>query len=661
MFVGGKMGFLKCKSRRAGAPGGGTGRLSGLALALLATNVLAAIWSQSALADACSPEPTTTTVTAAPNPANPGQSVTLTASIQRSVNTACNPVGTVTFEDGLTPLGSTSATATTPGNASAQIVVSFATPGSHTITALYGGDFPGNLPSSGTTVLLIGSSSGVPTDSLNLRNLQTVATPEGALNSANAIIDAVEGQIFTAFGDDTSPPPQPNPFPPSLPPYPSSGIPSPIVSGPPPFASPPPSTASSGEADDLAKKIAADDRVLDLVKQILKLEHDQKDKNRTGDLAKLVKELADALRDAGLPRFNLGREPSAAVLRKILLDAEQALAANERKLRALGGHGEIPDTDSRISSAFASIDDSSFPYVMPAPARDPAVPDDDSGSLGLAYAPMVKAEAKPAKAPIVARDWFGWTNMAGSGDRMGADTGGLNGTQLNATAGLTHLLSRDVLVGVLGGYEYERYALSSTNSRVTGNGGTIGGYAAVRLTPTLRADGTLAWTDIAYDGSSGAATGSFRGNRWFSGGGLTGVYGLGGGYILEPSARIFGVWERQTAYVDSLGTAQPGNSFSVGRASAGGQVYRVIALGTSGTVTPSLGLFADYRFSSNNNGTPLTVPMISIKDGFTARLTSGLSWHTPIGPIVGINGEVGGFGPNQETLWMATGRVTVPF
>jgi subtilase family serine protease len=91
-----------------------------------ANNLLTA-WIAASLAT------TTTTLASGPNPANFGTSVTFTATV---TTTGTNPpTGTVTFNDGTTALGT--------GTLTAQ-VATFATstlaPGTHSITAVYGGD-----------------------------------------------------------------------------------------------------------------------------------------------------------------------------------------------------------------------------------------------------------------------------------------------------------------------------------------------------------------------------------------------------------------------------------------------------------------------------------------------------------------------------------------
>jgi hypothetical protein len=85
---------------------------------------------------------TTLTLASAPNPSNVGQPVTLTATVMPSAAT-----GTVTFSDGLTPLGTAAlsgGTATYPATLSV---------GSHSLSARYNGDtnYAGSLSSATLT------------------------------------------------------------------------------------------------------------------------------------------------------------------------------------------------------------------------------------------------------------------------------------------------------------------------------------------------------------------------------------------------------------------------------------------------------------------------------------------------------------------------------
>jgi hypothetical protein len=100
---------------------------------------------------------TSTSLSASPNPAQPGQSVTFTATLTYN-NAAGTPTGVVTFLDGSTVLGT--GTLTQVGS---QMQATFTTSplstGSHAITAVYGGD---NIfaASSSSTIETVGQASG---------------------------------------------------------------------------------------------------------------------------------------------------------------------------------------------------------------------------------------------------------------------------------------------------------------------------------------------------------------------------------------------------------------------------------------------------------------------------------------------------------------------
>ncbi len=79
---------------------------------------------------------TTVSVSASPNPATTAQSVVLTATVTPAAGSAATPTGSVTFMDGTTTLG----TGTLNGTLQASYTTSTLGAGTHSITAVYGGD-----------------------------------------------------------------------------------------------------------------------------------------------------------------------------------------------------------------------------------------------------------------------------------------------------------------------------------------------------------------------------------------------------------------------------------------------------------------------------------------------------------------------------------------
>ncbi|WP_257164789.1 putative Ig domain-containing protein [Bradyrhizobium sp. SRS-191] len=270
------------------------------------------------------------------------------------------------------------------------------------------------------------------------------------------------------------------------------------------------------------------------------------------------------------------------------------------------------------------------------------------------------------------KEWLLWADVRGTGvDRFGTtNTGGvtqanqasLYGQQLNATMGLTYRATPSLLVGVLGGYETFSYTQQDINGKLKGDGWTTGAYLGWKIVPTLRFDAAVAYSGIGYDGSAGTAQGNFNGQRWMLSSGLTGNYKLAG-VVLEPSAKVYALWEHQNAYTDTLGTRQGTNDFASGRASSGLRAaYPVAWLDSGLMLTPFLGMYGDYYFNKEDANTLVANALAStpLLQGWSARFTGGLGIETAGGAGIGLGAEYGGIGGNTR-VWTFSARARVPF
>jgi hypothetical protein len=182
----------------------------------------------------------------------------------------------------------------------------------------------------------------------------------------------------------------------------------------------------------------------------------------------------------------------------------------------------------------------------------------ESAFDALAYSGATTA---PPPRLIEAREWYGWAEVRGATlDRWGsllAAPGAtvLYGNQINMLAGLTRKFTPDFLIGVLGGWETFDYRSDALSGRLKGDGWTVGSYLGWKLTRDVRFDAAVAYSGIGYDGTAGTAAGTFTGKRLLVTSGLTGTY-MAYGIEIEPSARVYALWERENAYTDTLGTLQ---------------------------------------------------------------------------------------------------------
>jgi hypothetical protein len=329
---------------------------------------------------------------------------------------------------------------------------------------------------------------------------------------------------------------------------------------------------------------------------------------------------------------------------------------------------------SRSTDPFSSAN-GSFASTGHGFATNPSPGDTNNSTSRVDDAFGALAYASPTKAPpryVEQRDWLGWAEVRGAVlDHWSSGTGAvgtvpgasmLYGSQVNVIAGLTRRLTPNFLVGVLGGYETFDYRSDALQGRLKGDGWTVGSYLGWKITQTLRFDAAVAYSGIGYNGTAGTASGNFGGDRWMVSSGLTGTY-QSFGLQIEPSARIYALWEHENAYTDSLGTLQAERDFSTGRASGGLKVAYPIAWSSTVALAPYLGLYSDYYFNSDNATAALAqsgLPGAVVLDGFSARAIGGVTAKFANGGQIALGTEFGGIGGNAS-VWIYRARASVPF
>jgi hypothetical protein len=134
---------------------------------------------------------------------------------------------------------------------------------------------------------------------------------------------------------------------------------------------------------------------------------------------------------------------------------------------------------------------------------------------------------------------------------------------------------------------------------------------------------------------------------------------------IEPSLRVYALWEHENAYVDSLGTQQASYDFATGRASAGAKASYPVPWMDGVLLVPYLGSYADYYFTMDDaaaivaaGGIPLA--LTPLLQGWSARVTGGVGARFAGGAGLGVGAEYGGIGSNTR-IWTFTAKARVPF
>jgi len=307
-----------------------------------------------------------------------------------------------------------------------------------------------------------------------------------------------------------------------------------------------------------------------------------------------------------------------------------------------------------VVSGTSALQQDSLNSFLTAPDGNRERVADGFSALGYANEEGLATKAPP---PVAAsRDWLAWIDVQGADFRRDTFGSDLKGVQLNGLAGLTHKITPDFLVGVLGGYEHFDFSSQAFNGVLKGDGWTAGAYLGWRLLQNLRFDVGGAWSDVFVNDVAGLASGNFIGNRWLLTGGLTGTFHWQA-LVFEPSARAFALWEHENAYTDNLGTLQTARNFSTGRASAGAKVIYPFAWTSTINLAPYVGLYGDYYFSQDDAATAglTTVPLLQ---GWSARATAGVAMTFGRSAQLSAGGEYGGIGGDfQIWTWQVRGSL----
>jgi hypothetical protein len=369
--------------------------------------------------------------------------------------------------------------------------------------------------------------------------------------------------------------------------------------------------------------------------------------------------LSDTLEiDGGIATLTVTCTPSnsdSQNLRALQLGITRTVAANSGAAITGAVDGAISNAFSSTAGGPITVTPNGLAMNFAAEAQSNVIRRTDEAFSALGYASDGYIKAPPH---VYDPSWNAWADARGTGFDQNDALSDTHGTQLNVTGGLGHKITPDFVAGLFTGYERFNFTVEALAGKMSGDGGTVGAYAGYRFDPHWRADGMIGWSEIWYSALAGTALGSFTGSRWLGSGGLTGEYRLAG-LTFEPSTRIYMLQEEENAWTDSLGTTQASRNFSEGRFSTGGKVmYPWQAAGIQ--VSPYIGSYADYRFSTDD-ALPVGVPFVGIKDGWSARATTGVTLATGrYGPSLSVGGELGGIGAGYD-IWSASARVNWPF
>jgi hypothetical protein len=82
-----------------------------------------------------------------------------------------------------------------------------------------------------------------------------------------------------------------------------------------------------------------------------------------------------------------------------------------------------------------------------------------------------------------------------------------------------------------------------------------------------------------------------------------------------------------------------------------------VAVSNGARVTPYLGAYGDYRFGSD---AVVGSPVVSVANGLSGRVTSGVGVSKANGATLAVDGELGGLG-STYLIWSLNARAGLKF
>ena len=227
--------------------------------------------------------------------------------------------------------------------------------------------------------------------------------------------------------------------------------------------------------------------------------------------------------------------------------------------------------------------------------------------------------------------WRMW--MAG---RYTHASGSETGNQFNGLFGTSYRLSDHSTLGLFGGYEGFNYT-DAAPAQFSGNGYTIGGFAAGSFSERLKLDARAYTTFLNYNIVSGGANGSTTATRF--GSSVTASYDLlQGPTTLTSFLRGSGLFEWQSAYTDSLAAVHAAQNLSQGSLAPGLKLSHHAVLGNGDSFTPYAAAEANWIFGNT------TLAGFSGTQGISGKVSAGAQWSNAHGTTLGLNASYGGIG-----------------
>ena len=273
-----------------------------------------------------------------------------------------------------------------------------------------------------------------------------------------------------------------------------------------------------------------------------------------------------------------------------------------------------------------------------------------SQGLGLASGAMPQQRRAPSPFDI----WFEGRATSFTDDRNRQD---MEGYFRVFYLGADYVISRWLLVGVMGQYDQMRMRSEKQGYDIAGDGWMAGPYTTIRLSKNLYFQGRAAWGTSSNTVSPYLSyRDKFDTDRWLAKGTLQGQYEYGNLH-LRPSASIGYIEDTSRGYTDSLGVFIPRIRNSLGQLTFGPEIaYRQPQAG-GGWIEPRAKFDVIWNFARETSTVISASEFASAPVEWRGRAELGLRMQGVSGIVLDLAGSYDGIGSSGYQA--TTGRATV--
>lgn len=254
-----------------------------------------------------------------------------------------------------------------------------------------------------------------------------------------------------------------------------------------------------------------------------------------------------------------------------------------------------------------------------------------------------------------AGSWDVWTEAYGSN----SSSGGSDASLMIAYLGAHYFVSDDMLVGVIGQFDWAEETNSATASRADGFGWMAGPYIAGRLPgQDIVYEARIAYGQSQNDITPvGTFTDTFDTERWLASARIAGAYQLGK-LTVSPATSVAWYRETQQAYVDSLANPIPEQTISLGELRFGPTFTYRIEQGGGITLLPSFGIGGIWNFDVDTSNASQAVEIGD--ESLRARLDAGFAATNALGWQLVFKGFYDGLGAAGYEAYGGSVRLVMP-